>query len=157
MYFQLLLGVHLEGGKTYKVTFDRSDKGEIINYNQPIIKSDRDLVQAFGQDKFRRLSDQEAKVLIGEATGVGKDKNSSPVAPDETKVAKAAKAGPKEITEPPGIDVTDKFEEIEDDSVTVYFKRGKGYYVAYDEEVVSTDEPLKKAEVMPWIKKYLGD
>lgn len=159
MYFQLLSGIHVQHGKKYEVVTERNkETGEILVLNQPIIESEKDMVAAFGANKFRRVYRQEMNDLLLKAGGKVENTSSIPPAID-TEVAEAVKKGAVGIAEPPGIDVTEKFPEIseydDEHSLKVYFKRPKGYYITDDGNVV-TDVPLKKDELLNWVKIYKG-
>ena len=65
MYFQLLRGIHLECGRRFEVKHERDDQGVRKCVSQPIVESQADLVAAFGSEKFRRVSDAEAKAILG--------------------------------------------------------------------------------------------
>lgn len=159
MYFQLLFGKHLEKEKQYSVTIERDDQGIPHITAQPIIESDRDLVVAFGSEKFKRIPDSEIKSLLVETSGQTTSQSTSPDVSNKEAVEKAVKRGSAGIAEPPGVDVTNKFPEIQNGKETqfsfrVYFKRGKGYFIG-DGVQILTEVPLKREEVANWIKAYV--
>jgi len=158
MFFQLLQGVHLEDGNVYKVEIERDVKtGEVIKSDRPTIACDRDLVAAFGPEKFRKLDKDETDLLLKQAgiTAVEMDTtNLISTAAAEIEMEKAVKQGAVGIAEPPGNDVTSKFPELADwPTVNVYFKRGKGFFVTENNDIL-TEEPLKRDEVVTWVQKY---
>lgn len=159
MYFQLLCGTHVKNGKKFEVITERNkETGEVLVLSQPIIESEKDMVAVFGANKFRRVYRQEMNDLLLKAGGKAESTSSVPPATD-TKVDEAVKQGAVGIAELPGVDVTDKFPEIseydEEGSLKVYFKRPKGYYITDDGNIV-TDVPLKKDELLNWVKIYKG-
>jgi len=81
-YFQLLRGVHAEGSIRYEATPIKDDEGKVIDFKKPVVKAYRDLVAAFGSEKFRRISEREANALMAvekasELGDTGSDENSS--------------------------------------------------------------------------------
>jgi hypothetical protein len=160
MYYQLLVGTHLEGGTTYSVKLETDpETGQrmVPKGGRPIVESNEDLVALFGPEKFRRVTKEEASLLLSEskAAGVTPVQIMAPAAKAKPAVAKAVVAGAVEIAEPPGTDVKDKFPDlVEYPTVNVYFKRGKGYFVVEGGEV-KTKEPLKRAEVVPWVQAFM--
>jgi len=155
MFFQLLQGVHLEDGNVYKVEIERDVKtGEVIKSDRPTIACDRDLVAAFGPEKFRKLDKDETDLLLKQA-GIAVEQNHTNSNSTATAVEKAVKQGAVGIAEPPGNDVTSKFPELTDwPTINVYFKRGKGFFVTENSDIL-TEEPLKRDEVVTWVKKYM--
>lgn len=162
MFFQLLQGTHLEGENVYKAEVKLDEKtGERKIISQPIVMANRDLVSAFGPEKFRRLSDDEADLLLKRAgiTVAGKqslnDSAPATAAKEETEVEKAVKEGAVGIAEPPGNDVTNKFPELNEwPTINVYYKRGKGFFVTENSNII-TEIPLKRDEVHSWVKAYM--
>lgn len=137
MYFRLLVGTHIEKGKTFSVERERDDKGSVVSIKQPIVESSVDLVMAFGPTKFQRLTEAEARMLLSaapEKDAVGQDEKSpdfDPTASSETEVAKAANQGAAEIAKPPGKDVTDIFPMAIAAGMKV-FRKKKGEYLVFD-------------------------
>ena len=158
MYYVLIQGTHMEKGRVYKTETEQDEQGKTRIKSQPVVESKRDLVVAFGPEKFREVSKDEALRLgFKELDVAGGQENSSPVpaTATESEVAKAVKKGAVAIAEPPGVDVTGKFEELSEwPKITAYFKRGKGYFVVDGSNIV-TEEPLKRDEVVKWIQAYM--
>lgn len=159
MFFQLLAGMHVEGGKVYSVkleTHPETGARIVARDGRPIIKSDKDLAKIFGADKFRRLTKGEASLLLAESSAAGEQSDTSASAPAASaEVQKAVKKGASAIAEPPGVDVKSKFPELADyPNVDVFFKRGKGYFVCIDGET-KTEEPLKRDEVTNWVQSFM--
>ena len=154
MYFLLLQGTHLEFGKEFQVETERDDKGVLRINKQPVVKSKNDLVNAFGAEKFRRISEDEAKAL-SKTEGLEYDSAERQSSVDtESEVAQVAKKGAVGIAEPPGIDSTSKFPELSEwPTITVYYKRGKGYFIADNGEVV-TEAAIKRGDVVEWVRSY---
>jgi len=60
MRFRILVGNHTEGfGPTEKRYSARNPKGELVDDHPDIIKSEIDLTERFGPDKFQRLREDE--------------------------------------------------------------------------------------------------
>jgi len=153
MYFQLLHGIHVEGGKTYRVERLPGKQGELAQLRQPVIKSDKDLVGLFGSNKFKRVSDSEASVLLETGNPSERtilDENAS----SEGSVSKAVRRGAKDILAPPGREVTEKFTSARDAAVRVFIKNRK--YVVTDVELnVLTETPLSKGKAAAFIANQL--
>lgn len=156
MYFLLLQGVHLEFGKTFRVETERDGEGRLRIKKQPVVESKNDLVNAFGVEKFRRISEDEAKAL-SKTEGleyVSTDQQNSAETETESEVAEVAKKGTVGIAEPPGIDSTGKFPELSEwPTITAYYKRGIGYFIADNGEVV-TEAAIKRGDVVEWVRSY---
>lgn len=161
MYFQLTHGVHIDSknGKTYRTEWERDDKGGLRYTKQPVVESDVNLAEAFGTDKFRRLTEAEAKDLLladKKASGRTAPTGKSPDVSAETEVSKSAKKGAVGIAEPPGKDVTNRYEGAVDAGLKIYRKAKDQYIVhtAKDDEPL-TEDPITKKEVEKLIKDYL--
>jgi len=153
MYFVLLRGTHLEKQTAYHVETEIVEGKREIK-NQPVVESERDLAAAFGPDKFRKISKGEADLMLKTA-GELKITTSAPAELVASEFQKAAEAGAIGIAEPPGVDVTGKFEELSEwPTITAYFKRGKGYYIVDGGNII-TKEPLKRVEVVEWVQAYM--
>ena len=153
MYFVLLKGTHLEKETAHHVEMEIVEGKRRIK-SQPVVESERDLVVAFGPDKFREISKDEADHMLKTAGKQGKT-NPAPAELVADEFKKAAKAGAIGIAEPPGVDVTGKFEELSEwPKITAYFKRGKGYFITDNSDIV-TKEPLKRDEVVKWVQAYM--
>jgi len=153
MYFVLLKGTHLEKQTAYHVETEIVEGKREIK-NQPVVESERDLAAAFGPDKFRKISKGEADLMCKSA-GKQEVTTSAPAASAESELEKAVKEGAVGIAEPPGVDVTGKFEELSEwPTITAYFKRGKGYYIVDGGNII-TKEPLKRVEVVEWVQAYM--
>jgi hypothetical protein len=164
MYFQLLRGMHRENGVDYKVAYEQNDQGVRHCVDQPVIESESDLVKNFGAEKFRRLSDNEAKAIlrVDEETTIGDQESETtldPLAP-ESDVTKAAKEGAAEIAEPIGKDVTDRFPGAKVAGLSVYKKptnKAKRYVVTSLQngaDMFLTEEPIKKVDVEKLIEQW---
>jgi hypothetical protein len=161
MLFQLMHGVHTEGGVTHRTKIERDKETGAVHYTeQPVIETTKDLARMFGVDKFRPIGEREATLIrskIGEIEGAQDAVDSDPTTSVESEVAKAAKQGAVAIAEPPGKDVTEKFPEIQDETdiipLKVYFKRGEGYFVGDANEIL-TSVALKRSEVVAWVASY---
>lgn len=169
MYFQLLVGTHVEGVDTYKVLLETdSETGVRRVLYRPVVQSKKDLVSIFGPDKFRRVNQQEAEMMVSQYAKYQKEATTTfirksvdeEVMPDKQEerkkeVAKAVAKGATAIAEPPGVDVKHKFSELSDyPTIDVYFKRGKGYFVCENGEI-RTAEPLKRDEVVGWVESFM--
>jgi len=159
MYFRLLHGVHLEkGGKKYEAKWERNKDGALEYTSQPIVQSDNDLVKQFGTNKFQRMNDKEAIVILSEqqdeAVGQPDSKDSVPTAPVETEVAKAAKQGAVEITEPPGKNVTRHYPKAEKKGLAIYRKSNDAYLVHSSDGEAITELPITKIEMVKLIKEF---
>ena len=154
MYFQLLAGSYACGNKKWNVEVERDGKGAVLSMKQPIVESNSDLLAAFGPEKFRQVTVEEAKSLR-HLQNLQTVAQPAPLPPELSLVEKAAMEGAKEIAEPPGVDVTSKYPEIQDDltPLKIYYKRGKGYYVMDGGEII-TQEPLKREDVVTWVESY---
>ena len=142
MYFLLLQGTHLEYGKKFQAETERDGEGRLRIKNRPVVESKRDLVTAFGAEKFRLISESEAEAL-SKTGGLSEQ------------VQDSAKKGAVGIAEPPGIDSTSKFPELSDwPNITAYYKRGKGYFISDNGEVV-TEAPIKRGDVVVWVRSYM--
>ena len=161
MYFVLLKGTHLEKQTAYHVETEIVEGKREIK-SQPVVESERDLVAAFGSEKFREISKDEADLMLKKA-GKQEKPNPVPAEPAKSDFAKAAEEGAVGIAEPPGIDVTHKFEKFARKwpKIAVFFKRGKGFYVVDARTQtpvcsgIVTEEPLKRDEVAKWVKAYM--
>ena len=158
MYFLLLQGTHLEYGKKFQAETEQDNEGRLRIKNRPVIESKRDLVAAFGAEKFRLISKGEAEALSktgGLSEQVQDSADSDPVTSEESEVAKVVKKGAVGVAEPPGIDSTHKFPELTEwPTVTAYYKRGKGYFIADNGEVV-TEAAIKRGDVVEWVRSYM--
>jgi len=161
MYFLLLQGMHSELGKTFRAETEPDKEGRLRIKNRPVVKSKRDLVAAFGVEKFRPISESEAKALLktdGLLEKPPDSTDSDPAASEaESDAVKAAKQGAAAIAEPPGTDVTHKFPETQDETditpLKIYFKRGEGYFVVDNGKII-TEVALKRADVVDWVQAY---
>ena len=155
MYFVLLRGTHVGlGNKVHHVEMETDAKGVRRIKSQPVVESERDLVVAFGPEKFREITKGEADHMLKTA-GQQDEAIPTPAASAESEFAKAAKEGAVGIAEPPGVDVTHKFDELSEwPNITAYFKRGKGYFITDNSDIV-TKEPLKRDEVVKWVQAYM--
>lgn len=157
MWFQLQQGIHVDAknGKTYKVEVRRDEvTGHVDFENRPLIQSDADLVAQFGPEKFRRVSDSEATVLLKKTSGESGLGDVNPdVSSSKSDVAKAVEQGASEIAEPPGKEITPKFEGAVDVGLKVYRKE-KGKYLVYSGNKLLTEEAITRAEVLKMIESY---
>jgi hypothetical protein len=160
MFFRLLHGIHTEKGTKYEAKTERNAEGVLVYVSQPIVESKNDLVAHFGTNKFQRMSDKEASLLLAEHRQAAGEEMGTPFVPPaapatpESEVSKAAKEGTKEIAKPFGKDVTHKFPFVQKKTdLTVRFKRGEGYFVEDDGKIV-TEVPLKREEVLAWVRAY---
>jgi hypothetical protein len=155
MYFVLLRGTHLEFDTSYSVEMEVVEGVRKIK-TQPVVESKRDLVVAFGPDKFRKITKDEADLML-ETAGKQKITVSAPAALAISEFQKAAEKGAIAIAEPPGIDSKSKFPELSElPQIGVYFKRGKGYIITDDNKVV-TEVAVKRGDVIEWVQNYIGD
>jgi hypothetical protein len=156
MFFQLLHGIHTELGKKYQAVMDKNDKGERVYVSQPVVESKQDLVALFGSNKFRRLSDNEANLLLKT------DDNQSPgqpVSPDTSPgvsaVAEAAKQGAAGTAEFPGREVTHKFPRTRQMNMQVFYKDHKYIITDLKGKILTTDGPLTRNQVNEFITEHL--
>ena len=155
MYFVLLKGSHSEFDKNFQVKTAPDGQGVPGIVTQPVVESTRDLVAAFGPEKFRRISNDEAKTLLPEAEKEAGRQDTAKDSDPTSSVQKAAEEGAAEIAEPPGVDVTEKFPELSEwPTVVVYFKRGVGYFIA-DKNKVITEKPIKRKDIVEWVRNYM--
>jgi hypothetical protein len=149
MKFQVLHGVHREGGKVYK-------KGDVI-------KSDEDLVKKWDQ-KFRKV-DEDAKVAEGaeslraargEENKEDDEEGRPPKRSSDSAEATSEDAGGEGVTSKLGEDVTSDFAEDAGSDLLV-LKKGRNWSVAEreDPDTAVNEHPLKHGEVKDFIKKYL--
>ena len=157
MWFQLQQGIHVDAknGKTYRVEVERDEKtGQSHITKRPLVQSDADLVVQFGPEKFRRVSDSEATVLLKETSGEsGLDDVDPDVSSSKSDVAKAVEQGASEIAEPLGKEFTSKFEGAVDVGLKVYRKE-KGKYLVYSDDELLTEEAITRSEVLKMIESY---
>ena len=155
MYFQLLYGIHVEGHKKYQVTRERLKDGS-WNYNeQPIIKSDKDLVGLFGSDKFKRIPDDIAKSLLQKTDGPSEQPTKVDDSAEET-VGEAAQRGAAGIVELPGKEVTLSFlGDISETGIRVFVKNRKYTVTNADGVLLSAKGSLTKSEVPEFILKHV--
>lgn len=164
MYFVLLRGTHLGlGNKKYQVEMETNTNTGVRRIkSQPVVESERDLVAAFGPEKFREISKSEADFMLKTA-GKQEKPNPVPAVSAKSNFVKAAEEGAVGIAEPPGVDVTHKFEKFARKwpKIAVFFKRGKGFYIV-DARIqtpvcsgIVTEEPLRRDEVAKWVKAYM--
>jgi len=156
MYFVLLKGTHVELEKKFQVETAPDGQGVMRVTKQPVVKSDRNLLKAFGPDKFRRISNDEAKTLLPEAEKeAGRQDAVKKESDPASSVQKAAEEGAAEIAKPPGVDVTEKFPELSEwPTVVIYYKRGVGYFIA-DKNKVITEKPVKRPDIVEWVRNYM--
>lgn len=160
MYFRLKHGVHLENGKRYETVYERDDKGTVTGVTQPVLQSDADLVARFGADKFERLSEHDSAVqtilLTDEKSsgGATEEQAPDPATSVETVVEKAVKKGAVEIAEPPGKDVTNRFDGAKDTGLKIYRKKAGEYIVCSPDDKILTDEPISKTAVEKLIDEW---
>lgn len=166
MYFQLLYGIHSELGTIYKVRFERDSKSQNVKVtDRPIIHSDQNLVELFGADKFRALSDEQAAILLAEK-GERVRAASPPIKPEELalasdKVQMAAQEGAKGLKPQQKKwlrDVTKRFPAAEKCGLKVMLVKAGQYDVVDEEtaEILNGDEPLGKADVPDFIDLCVG-
>lgn len=133
-YFKVLAGSHSQDGVLYK-------KGSIItSYN--------DLVQLFGEGKFKEVDALEYEK-----------------AQKKVPQKKVINVAPKEEVEEDdedeessfGEDVTDRFSSAEDNDLKV-FKSDEGYTVVDSDEpsIALNKKPLLKVKVAGFIEKYIN-
>jgi len=155
MYFILLRGTHLELRTPYHVEMEVVEGVRKIK-TQPVVESKRDLVVAFGPDKFRKITKDEADLMLKTA-GKQKITTSAPAALAVSEFEKAAKEGAVGIAEPPGVDSKSKFPELSEwPQIGVYYKRGKGFIITDGDKVV-TEVAVKRDAVVEWVQNYIGD
>ena len=142
MYFKLKEGVgnHAETDADGNVTIYRAKEGKVI-------KSNVDLAAKF-PDKFVRV---QTKAPVQEVPEEEIPEEEIPDEPEEDEDE------PDEEPEPLGKDATDKFPLAGENDLSVFYARGKGYYVteADDPFTALNKKGLKKDKVEAYIKKYL--
>jgi hypothetical protein len=156
MFFRLLCGVHRELNTVYEVKLSRDAKGALIPGHQPVVSSTRDLVAAFGSDKFQRLTDDEARILLrSEEVTEREVARAGGGDSAETEVAVAAKQGAVAIAEPPGKDVTDKIDGASAVGLRVYRVKKDAYLVTDSQgDLVTAAGEITKRQLVELIKQY---
>ena len=154
MYFQLLHGIHTELGKKYQTVMGRNEQGERVYLERPTVESKQDLVALFGTNKFRRLSDDEAKNLLSQKTDVSLGQATPTDASPKGSVAEAAKQGAAGIAIPPGKDVTLKFPRARAMGLCIYYKEHK-YKIVNDKDGKILSEGISRSQVNDFITDHL--
>jgi hypothetical protein len=163
MFFELQHGRHLEGGVQYATKYEPDDEGKMQCVERPIVESHTDLVERFGPEKFRRLADSEVQDhlkklgrLPKKDGGSGK-KDTTEDSQAKSDVAKAAEEGAKDVLEPPGKDVTDRFPGASSKGLKI-FRRARNEYLVMsvdeEEETCLTEEPITKGRVEKLLKEW---
>jgi hypothetical protein len=138
MYFKLKpkVGSHAETGQDGKVIHYRPEDGHVF-------ETDRDLVAMF-PNKFERVH------VPGDE---GAEDEASPPKPKKESKPKKDDAPPPK---PLGRDVTKRFPKAAEEDFKVFSDGGAFFVAEADEPTVALNEkPLKKKDVIPFIKEYL--
>lgn len=178
-YFKLLVGAHQEKGKkNYQAIEERDGKtGEITKQVNPIVPSEKNLEELFGNTKFvevlrnevppsiRAQAEKQTSLLEEQADKAlgGSDQDETPDVPavpieagDEIKAA--VEQGAKDIAPPKrGRDVTNQFPLAVKSELKVYLKPGGKYSIVDpdDNKTITSGGPIKKAKVEKFIEDYL--
>ncbi|MHA2065519.1 MAG: hypothetical protein ACXABY_14185 [Candidatus Thorarchaeota archaeon] len=164
MWFELQAGRHQgKDKKLYEVEVTRDEKtGQVVSIKKPLIDTDVDLVSAFGDRKFRRVPDAEAKALVEAAIATeGAETEGSEEAPSapatSPPVEEEVVEEKEEVEGFEGKDVTEKFPKAKKYNLLVYYKPVNKYSVVDPDNLSKpiTDAPVSKAKVDEVIEAYL--
>lgn len=152
MYFQLLAGMHMGlDGTVYKVVMSRDGKGGLVPTHQPIIQSAIDLVAMWGSEKFRRVTEAEAKLIESSISAVENIEQTqflenTPSVKEEEKH--------KTPPTPVGKDVTSKFSNAAKLGLSVYKDKDGGFLITDCDGKLITEGAVTREEVVRLLSQY---